>query len=211
MPLNQDDFNRIFILPIAAASFMEMLAEVEDMAEHKDVPLSLKFSNYQRKKMLGGLRLQRENKVDAAAIMKGSAPEDSLSKKCFVQAKGSMKQGVDIMEQHLRDRDFVLSRNVVNQVRTWRDQRAGPNSKRVTLEEFVKDPLGEKQRLANIANLNAALKSEIYENRLSQHRAMGYCVDSGLEPKDEDAPPAETAPDNPFERDQRYQQLFKRE
>jgi len=45
---------------------MEMLADVEAMADHKDVPLSLKFQNYQRKHMLGGLRLQRDYKVDAA-------------------------------------------------------------------------------------------------------------------------------------------------
>jgi len=66
LPLTLDDFNRIYLLPIAKASFMEMLADVEAMADHKDVPLSLKFQNYQRKHMLGGLRLQRDYKVDAA-------------------------------------------------------------------------------------------------------------------------------------------------
>ena len=99
---------------------------------------------------------------------------------------------------------------MIDQVRTWRDLRAGPNVKRVTLDEFVNDPLGEKARLANIASLNDALKSEIYENRRSQHVAMGYCVDAGLDPKDDDvlADTTRTVIENPFERDLRYQKLF---
>ena len=107
MPLTLDDFTRIFILPCARFSFYQMLAEVDAAAEHKDQPLSLKFTNYMRKKMLAGLRLQRENKVDAACLMKDSMPEDGLGKKPFMHSKkGSMRQGVDIMEQHLLDRDF---------------------------------------------------------------------------------------------------------
>eukprot|EP00353_Schmidingerella_taraikaensis_P015406 CAMPEP_0185605870 /NCGR_PEP_ID=MMETSP0436-20130131/4369_1 /TAXON_ID=626734 ORGANISM="Favella taraikaensis, Strain Fe Narragansett Bay" /NCGR_SAMPLE_ID=MMETSP0436 /ASSEMBLY_ACC=CAM_ASM_000390 /LENGTH=120 /DNA_ID=CAMNT_0028237229 /DNA_START=626 /DNA_END=984 /DNA_ORIENTATION=- len=113
-------------------------------------------------------------------------PSDGLGKRSFVSPKANARRGSSIMEQHVRDRDFCLSRNVIEQVRNWNDQRKGTNSRRVTMEEFVNDPLGEKQRLANIANLNDALKSEIYENRISQHRAMGHCIDSGLEAREEE-------------------------
>ena len=44
--LTLDDFNRIFLLPLFQGCFMDVLAEVELLSEKKDLPLSLKFSNY---------------------------------------------------------------------------------------------------------------------------------------------------------------------
>ena len=71
------------------------------------------------------------------------------------------------MEQHVRDRDYSMSRNVIEQVRQWQEQSKGSSANKISLDEFEKDPLGEKKRLANIANLNNDLKGERYENRLN--------------------------------------------
>lgn len=45
-PLKQDEFNRIFMLPLFKGCFLDMLIEVEMLATNKDLPLSLKLANY---------------------------------------------------------------------------------------------------------------------------------------------------------------------
>ena len=83
----------------------------------------------------------------------------------------------------------------------------------MTLDEFAKDPLGEKQRLANIANLNNELKGEIYENRLSKYRAKVHAEDTGLDQKEKMVASVvggrNTLTQNPFNTDERFKQLFK--
>ena len=49
------------------------------------------------------------------------------------------------------------------------------------MEDFVKDPLGEKTKLANIQSLADALRSEVYENKISKERAKDFCKDIGLD------------------------------
>ena len=49
------------------------------------------------------------------------------------------------------------------------------------MEDFVKDPLGEKTKLANIKSLADALRTEVYENKISKERAKGFCKDIGLD------------------------------
>ena len=76
--------------------------------------------------------------------MKNQSPQDSLSKRAFVSPKkGNLRSGAEIMQQHMRDRDYCLSRNVINQVQQWQEQQKGPYAKKTSLDEFVKDPLGE--------------------------------------------------------------------
>lgn len=90
-------------------------------------------------------------------------------------------------------------------------------SKRVPLEDFVKDPLGKQLRLANIANLNDELKSEIYENRLSKHRAKIHATETGLHKEQLDVKFPQTQKtvkkaglvNNPLNSDERFKQLFK--
>ena len=77
------------------------------------------------------------------------------------------------MEQHVHDRDYVESRVVIDQVKKWRDYRSGDKSRLFSIEEFANDPFGEKKRTQAIADVNEALKREIYENRISQHKAKG--------------------------------------
>jgi len=48
------------------------------------------------------------------------------------------------------------------------------------MAEFSDDPLGEKQKLKNIENLNGSLRSEVYENKLNIERAKVFCQDIGL-------------------------------
>ena len=76
---------------------MDVLAQVETLAPKGDLPLSLKFSNYQRQQMLIGLRLQRDHKVDAASLMKDADPSDCLNKRAFMSPKGNIRCGVEIM------------------------------------------------------------------------------------------------------------------
>ena len=54
------------------------------------------------------------------------------------------------------------------------------------MEEFEKDPLGEKQRLKNIANLNNDLKSARYANELNRNRTKLLAIDTGLKPEDDE-------------------------
>jgi len=56
----------------------------------------------------------------------------------------------------------------------------------MTMEEFEKDPLGEKQRLKNIANLNNDLKSARYANELNRNRTKLLAIDTGLKPEDDE-------------------------
>ena len=75
--LQLEEFNRIFLIAILKSSFMEKLAEIEEVAEGKDIPLNLKIQNYQRKHMFAGLRSQREGKVDAASLLKNQEEEET--------------------------------------------------------------------------------------------------------------------------------------
>lgn len=83
------------------------------------------------------------------------------------------------MAQHVKNRDFCLSRKVIDSVRKWTDQRDGLG-KRQTLDEFVNDPLGEKKKHQNISALNDALKNELYEHKLSKVRAREFSSDIGV-------------------------------
>ena len=53
------------------------------------------------------------------------------------------------------------------------------------MEDFVQDPLGDKVKLANIQSLNDALRSDVYENKISKEHAKEFCLDIGLDAKKE--------------------------
>ena len=122
LSLNIDDFNRIFLLAILKESFLEVLAKVEQQAQGKDIPLSLKIENYQRQNLLNGSSLRRNNQVDADLIMKQNLEQErlgvptGLTQRAIVSPRGSLRQGAKIMQQHVRDRDYSLSRSLIDAV-----------------------------------------------------------------------------------------------
>ena len=67
-----------------------------------------------------------------------------MTKPSVVNTCSNIKEGVNIMDQHVKNRDFYLSRRVIDSVRTMTEQQLGPSVKRQTLDEFVADPLGDK-------------------------------------------------------------------
>lgn len=86
----------------------------------------------------------------------------------LTSAPNGIKDGVQIMAQHVLDRNYKLSRHVTDSLAQWNDQQPGALAKRQTLQEFADDPLGEKRKLQNIADLNNALKNEVFDNLISK-------------------------------------------
>ena len=71
-----DDFNRIFIISLLKTSFLEVFAQIEELAGDRDVKLSMKIENFQRHNMFNGLRKQRDGTVNAEALMKVKKSKD---------------------------------------------------------------------------------------------------------------------------------------
>ena len=71
------------------------------------------------------------------------------------------------------------------------------------MEEFSNDPLGEKQKLKNIENLNGSLRGEVYENKLNIERAKIFCQDIGLNAEEK-----KFGRQNELAQDKRFTRLF---
>ena len=99
----------------------------------------------------------------------------------LINAPNGMQDGMNIMQQHILNRDYKLSRKVIDQLASWNDQQPGAYAKRQTLEEFANDPLGEKRKMLNIQTLNNALKTEVYEHKISKEKAKNFCKQIGLD------------------------------
>ena len=132
--------------------------------------------------MFSGLRSQRDGKVNAEALILEEAKKAKEGGPvATLLPANNITEGVAVMEQHVSNRDYVTSRNVIDSVRNWRNARGGQFGTRKTIEEFVNDPLGEKKMLKNIENLNGELKSEIYANRISRAKAKNFALEIGLD------------------------------
>ena len=119
--LRIEDFNRIFLLSLLKHSFLEVLSQVEASASNRDIKLSLKIENFQRKNMFDGLRRQRDGTVNAEALLHKEKPKgkESSAKKglevpALINAPNGIKDGVAIMSQHVMNRDYKLSRGVID-------------------------------------------------------------------------------------------------
>ena len=64
--------------------------------------------------MLTCIRLYRDKKVDVNSMMRDPVVPREMPQRQLLVANGSIRHGVEIMEQHVRDRDFDLTRNVIN-------------------------------------------------------------------------------------------------
>ena len=152
-----EEFNRIFLVSFLKASFMDVLQQIEEQSKGRDVKLSIKIENFQRNKMFDGLKKQRDGAVNAEALMKVEKTKDSgqessgvlkgLEIPALINAPNGIKDGMKIMQQHIMNRDYKTSRQVINQLATWKDQQPGNFHKRQTIEEFANDPLGEKRKM----------------------------------------------------------------
>ena len=98
------------------------------MSGDRDVKLSLKIENFQRKNMFDGLRRQRDGTVNAEALLKKPKQHEladvpkGLNMPALMNAPNGVKDGVSIMNQHVMNRDYKLSRKIIDQLAAWKDQ-----------------------------------------------------------------------------------------
>ena len=89
--------------------------------------------------MFDGLRKQRDGTINAEALLKQEKAKDSnqetgvlkgLAMPALINAPNGMQDGMNIMQQHILNRDYKLSRKVIDQLASWNDQQPGAYAKR---------------------------------------------------------------------------------
>lgn len=201
-----DDFVRIFMLSILKDCFMTILGEVGDQDEKRDISLSAKIESFQREKMFAALKDQRNEKVNSEQLngfLQKMKTTDNFDPQTdmFYEASG-LKEGIEVINQHMRNRDYGHSRMVIDSLHQWKETRA--TNKMPSMAQFMNDPLGEKRKLQNIETLNDELKAEIFDHRLNMERAKSFSQDIGLDGKKR-----QFGRKGEFSGDERFAKLFK--
>ena len=83
----------------------------------------MKIENFQRNKIFDGLRKQRNGEVDAEALMKREKAKEpnaevgvakGLGMPQLINAPNGIKDGMNIMQQHIMNRDYKMTRKVID-------------------------------------------------------------------------------------------------